>query len=152
MKDFGTNWKIPNLKPFYCAKIYKEFCTSQSQAVIKSLEKKDRRKRLIKKWRPTSLLNTNLKFFYKALAAKLKSVLPALITTQQTAYVKNRYIGKAGRLISDILDISEKLSIGGYLVTADIEKTFDSLDHEFLPVVFKKIAFVIILLTVSKYH
>ena len=89
-----------------------------------------------------------MKFFYKALAAKLKSVLPALITTQQTAYVKNRYIGKAGRLISDILDISEKLSIGGYLVTADI----DSLDHEFLPVVFKKIAFVIILLTVSKYH
>ena len=96
-----------------------------------------------------------LKIFYKALATKLKSVLPALITTQQTAYVKNRYIGKAGRLISDILDISEKLeklSIGGYLVTADIEKTFDSLDHEFLPVVFKKIAFVIILLTVSKYH
>ena len=50
-------------------------------------------------------------------------------------------IGEAGKLISDILDISDKLSVDGYLVTFDIEKTFDSLDHEFLLVVLKKIDF-----------
>ena len=68
------------LKSFYHAKFYKEFSTSQTQAVIKLLEKKDRDKILIKNWRPISLLNTDLKFFSKALAAKLKSVLPLLIT------------------------------------------------------------------------
>ena len=87
---FSNELKDPLLKSFYHAKTYKEFSTSQRQAVIKLLEKKDRDKRLIKNWRPISLLNTDLKIFSKALAAKLKSVLPSLITSQQTVYVKNR--------------------------------------------------------------
>ena len=74
------------------------------------------------------MLNTDLKIFSKALAAKL-------MTSQQTAYVQNRYIGEAKRLISNMLDISDKLSGDGYLVTVDIEKAFDSLDHQFLLVV-----------------
>ena len=81
------------------------------------------------------MLNTDLKIFSKALAAKLKSVLPSLMTSQQTAYVQNRYTGEAKRLISNMLDISDKLSGDGYLVTVDIEKAFDSLDHQFLLVV-----------------
>ena len=36
------------------------------------------------------------------------------------------------RLISDIMEIAEILKIEGFLVTMDIEKTFDSLDHKFL--------------------
>ena len=87
------------------------------------------------------MLNTDLKIFSKALAAKRKSVLPTLTTLQQTAYVQNRYIGEAGRLISDILDISDKLSTDMYLVTAYIGKAFNSLDYGFLLVVLKKFGF-----------
>ena len=87
------------------------------------------------------MLNTDLKIFSKALAAKRKSVLPTLTTLQQTAYVQNRYIGEAGRLISDILDISDKLSIDGYLVTVNIENAFDYLDHRFLLLVLQKFGF-----------
>ena len=85
------------------------------------------------------MLNINLKNFSKSLAVKLKSVLPSHITSQQTANVQNRYVGEAGRSIFDILDICDKLSIDGYLVTVDIEKAFDSLDHEFLLVVLKNL-------------
>ena len=81
------------------------------------------------------MLNTDLKILLKAVAAKLKSVYSSLKTLQWTAYIQNRYIGEAGRLISDIIDISDKLSIDGYLVAVDTEKAFDSLDHEFLLVV-----------------
>ena len=81
------------------------------------------------------MLNTDLKILSKAVAAKLKSVYSSLKTLQWTAYNQNRYIGEAGRLISDIVDISDKLSIDGYLVAVDTEKAFDSLDHEFLLVV-----------------
>ena len=81
------------------------------------------------------MLNTDLKILSKAVAAKLKSVYSSLKTLQWTAYIQNRYIGEAGRLISDIVDISDKLSIDGYLVAVDTEKAFDSLDHEFLLVV-----------------
>ena len=37
------------------------------------------------------------------------------------AYVKNRFTGEGGMLISDVLEISESLNLKGYIVTVDIE-------------------------------
>ena len=76
------------------------------QAIIKLIEKKDRDKRYIKNWRPISLLNVDIKILSKALAKRLKEVLPSLISAKQTAYVQNRNIGENGRLISDIIEIA----------------------------------------------
>ena len=115
--------------------------TSQRQAIIKLIEKKDRDKRFIKNWRPISLLNVDSKIISKALSEKLKEVLPDLISSQQTAYVKNRHIGENGRLISDIIEITKIRKIGGFLVTMDIEKAFDSLDHNFLISTLEKYGF-----------
>ena len=106
--------------------------TSQRQAVIKLLEKKSRDKRLISNWRPISLINFDTKLLSKVLAERLKKVLPSLIKHDQTAYVANRFLGESVRLISDILDITKTFSIEGYLMTIDIEKAFDSVDHPFL--------------------
>ena len=39
---------------------------------------------------------------------------------------------ESGRLISDLLVVTEKFRTKGYLVPIDIEKAFDSLDHSFL--------------------
>ena len=75
------------------------------------------------------MLNVDLKILSKALSENLKEVLPDLISSQQTAYVKNRHIGESGRLISDVKEITKRKNIEGFLVTMDIEKTFDSLDH-----------------------
>ena len=47
---------------------------SQRQAIIKLIEKKERDKRLIKNWRPISLLNLNTKLLSKALADRMKDV------------------------------------------------------------------------------
>ena len=74
--------------------------------MINLLENKGRNKRLIKNWRPISLLNINLKILSEALAAKLKFVLPSRIALQQTVHVQNKHIGEGERLISDVLDIS----------------------------------------------
>ena len=111
------------------------------ESVIKLIEKKDRDKRYIKNWRPISLLNVDTRILSKAILSKLKTVLPTLISSQQTAYVKNRFIGESGRLISDIIEISGCFNITGFLVTMDIEKAFDSLDHSFLISVLKKFGF-----------
>ena len=35
-------------------------------------------------------------------------------------------------MISDIIEVCEKQNIGEHLVTKDIEKAFDYLDHDFL--------------------
>ena len=77
----------------------------------------------------------------KALATRIKETLPDLISCQQTAYVKNRFIGEGGRLTSDILEISNVFNLRGYIVTVDIEKAFDSLSHSFLLACLKKFGF-----------
>ena len=55
-----------------------------------------------------------------------------MISSQQTAYVKNRHIGESGRLISDIIEIAKIRKTEGFLATMDIGKDFDSLDYNFL--------------------
>ena len=123
------------------AKIEGGLSISQRQAVIKLLEKKDRDKSCIKNWRPISLLNIDTKIISKAFAIKRKPILHSIISSNQTAYVENRCISESGRLISDIIEICGKENIPGYLVTMDLEKAFDSLDHDFLLCVLKKFGF-----------
>lgn len=64
----------------------------------------------------------------KTLAIKLKKVLPTLISFNQTAYVKKRFISDRMRLISEI-ELSNALNIDGFLVTVDIEKAVDSVNY-----------------------
>ena len=108
---------------------------------LKLIEKKDTDKRFIQNWRPISLLNVNFKIISKALSEKLKKVLPDLISSQQTAYVKNRHIGESGRLISDVIEIAKITKIEVFLVTMDTEKDFDSLDHKLLISALEKYGF-----------
>ena len=81
------------------------------------------------------------KIISKALASRLKKVLPNLISPQQTAYVENRFIGESGRLIAGIIEITDILNKEGFLVTMDIEKAFDSLDHALIIALLKKFGF-----------
>ena len=129
------------LNSCHAAKRKKELSTSHRQAVIKLIEKKNKDKRFIKNWRPISLLNVDYKIISKARASRLKQVLPNLISPQQTAYIENRFIGENGRLIADIIEITDALNKEGFLVTMDIEKDFDSLDHSFVISVLRKFGF-----------
>ena len=137
-------WEV--VKEPLCASIQQffivgELSTSQKQAIINLIEKKDRDKRLIKNWRPISLLNINMKLISKVLASRLKSVICSIVNENQVAYVNNRFISESGRLISDVLEITNSLDIEGLLMTVDIEKAFDSINHSFLMCVLKKFGF-----------
>ena len=44
-------------------------------------------KTLLKNWNPISLLNVDLKIISKAFASRLKTVLPSIISSIQTAYI-----------------------------------------------------------------
>ena len=117
------------------------FSPSQNQSVIKLLPKKDKDKSYISNLRPISLVNVGLKGGSKTVASSLKKVLPTLINSDQTAYVYGRFIGESSRLISDIIEVTRNLNIGGYLVTMDIQKAFDSVDHDFLMLVLENANF-----------
>ena len=68
----------------------------------------------------------------KALASRLKKVIPQIIHYDQTTYVQGRNIGESVRLIGDLIDHAEKENLDGMLFAADIEKAFDSLEYNFL--------------------
>ena len=88
----------------------------------------------------------------KALSERLKNVLSSSVSTQQTANIKNRFIGEGGRLIFDIVDICDCNNIGRYLVTIDTEKVFDSLEHKFILAVLKKMVLVKTLSSGLRYY
>ena len=102
------------------------------------MKKKDKDKRLIQNWR---LLNVDVKIISKALSKRLKNVLPSLISDNQSAYADGRFINKGGHLIANALQITDLLKLNAILVTVDIQKAFDSVDHQFLTLALKKYGF-----------
>ena len=54
--------------------------------------------------------------------------------------MKNRHIGESGELISDVIEIVKTKKLDS-LVVMDIEKAFDSLDHDFLFLTLEKYSF-----------
>ena len=86
---------------------YETFWTELKEIFVESVSEAKEKRILSTSQRPISLLNVDLKIISKGLSEKLKKVLPDLISSQQTAYVKNRHIGESGRLISDIIEIAK---------------------------------------------
>ena len=69
---------------------------------------------------------------------KTQKIPQVLISNEQTAYVKGRFICETCRLKSDIIEVGDVFNINGFLVMIDIKKTFDSLNHSLLLALLKK--------------
>ena len=69
---FWNEIKNPFLASIHKAFLNQELSSSQKQAVIKMLEKKDKGKRFINTWRPISLFNTAMKTMRKFFQEKQK--------------------------------------------------------------------------------
>ena len=115
-----------------------EMSTSHKQAIIVLIQKKDRDSRLIKNWRPISLMNVDAKIASKALAMRVNETIYKLVYTDQTAYVKGHFVGESVKLIED-LEYAHQENEDGILFSADIEKAFDSVEHSFIYATLEKI-------------
>ena len=102
--------------------------------------KKDKDKRLIKSWRPISLINVDAKIASETNTARMKNVLSNIVKYDQTTHVKGRYIGESIYLISDILEYTEN-NVPGVLFSADFEETFDYVEHNFIFAVLRSFGF-----------
>ena len=109
-----------------------ELSNSQKQAIITLIEKKGKDQRLIKNWRPISLINVNTEIISKVLANRLEKVLPNLIHSNQNAFVKGRSIFDAVTSIDDIVHYSKWNGWVGILVAIDFEKAFNTVNFNFL--------------------
>ena len=80
---------------------------SQRRGIILLLPKKNKDKTSLENLRPVSLLNIDYKILTKTIAKRLEKVLPKIINSDQTGYVKGRFIGENVRLIQDVMFFTE---------------------------------------------
>ena len=97
---------------------------SQRRGVIKLIPKRDAELNAIKNWRPLTLLNCDYKIATKAIASRIKTVIPKLISDDQTGFIKGRFIGENIRLIDSYIKYTAERNIPGLLLFLDFEKAF----------------------------
>ena len=68
-----------------------EMSSSQKQAIITLIEKKGKDRSLLENWRPISLVNVDKKIMTKAIASRIKEVLPDIIHPNQTRICKRSF-------------------------------------------------------------
>ena len=105
---------------------------SQRRGIIKLIPKKDADPHFIKNWHPLTLLNCDLEIATKAIANRIKKVIPKLVNNDQTGFLKGRFIGENIRLIDSIINYAAEQHIPGLLLFIDFEKAFDSLEWAFI--------------------
>ena len=101
---------------------------SQRQGIISLIPKKSKDKTILENLRLISLLNVDCKILTKVIAKRIEKVLPTLINSDQTGYVKGRYVGENVRLIYDLIHYTDKLNKKGIAIFLDFKKTLDSIE------------------------
>ena len=109
-----------------------ELTELQKQSIISLIPKSDKDTLFLENWRPISLLNVDYKITTKAIANRVKKVLPKIIHNSQTGFLKGRYIGENIRLLFELLEHAEEQNIPGIIFFSDFEKAFDSTDNDVL--------------------
>ena len=104
-----------------------ELSTEQKRGIITLIPKKETDRSVLKNWRPITLLNVDYKILTKALAKRLTFYLPKLVSSDQTGYIKGRYIGTNIRTIEDIIKFVNETDMSGYLLAVDFHKDFGSV-------------------------
>ena len=105
-----------------------ELSISQRRGVITLLPKDESSLLDLKNWRPITLLNVGYKIAAKAIATIMESTLPFLIHTDQTGFIKGRYIRENIRLICNLLEQTKIDKSSGILLSIDFRKGFDTFE------------------------
>ena len=111
---------------------HKLLSLDQRRGVITLVPKKDKDLRLLKHWRPISLLNVDYKILTKVLATRLQKVLGNIINPDQVGYIKGRFIGVNIRTCADILAYCQNAQQKGLIAQIDFQKAFDTINWSFL--------------------
>ena len=78
-------------------------------------------------YRPISLQNTSNKIASKALTSRLQPLIPNLIHTDQTGFIKGRSISENFVYAADIIQTCHKRKVPAVVLKLDFRKAFDSV-------------------------
>ena len=86
-------------------------------------------------------MNCDYKIAAKAIANRLKRVLPRLIDHDQSGFLKGRFIGENIRLVDATIKYTATKNIPGLLLFPDFEKVFDTVEWSFIQKTFRHFNF-----------
>ena len=132
LKVFWVKLKFFVLRSLNEGFLAEKFFISLRQCIISCLPKGDKPRHFLKNWRLVSLLSVVYKIASFALAIRLQKILHKLISSTQSGFMSNRFIGEGTRLIYDIMHYTEYNEIPGLLMLIDFQKAFDSVSWKFL--------------------
>ena len=95
----------------------------------------------MKNYRPISLSNTDYKILAFVLVNRLHKVIDRIISNEQTAYIKKRFIGENIRILLDTIEYFERKNDPGVILFIDFEKAYDSIEWEFIFISLSKFGF-----------
>lgn len=110
----------------------KHLTNTMQRGIISLIYKKKGDKKLLKNWRPITLLNVDYKIISKTLASRLKTVLESIISPEQTCSVPGRDISDNIASVRDIIHYCDEEKIQAYILKLDSEKAFDRVSHQYL--------------------
>ncbi|GKB07586.1 RNA-directed DNA polymerase, eukaryota [Tanacetum coccineum] len=88
--------------------------------------------KVIKDFRPISLIGSIYKIVVKIMANRLCSVMPILISDVQTAFVSNRQILDGPFILNELLAWCKLKKVNAMIFKVDFEKAFDSVQWDYL--------------------
>uniref|UniRef100_A0A3Q3A4Q3 Reverse transcriptase domain-containing protein n=1 Tax=Kryptolebias marmoratus TaxID=37003 RepID=A0A3Q3A4Q3_KRYMA len=125
------NWVLGN----------KEIPPSWREAVISVLPKEGKDKLECGSYRPVSLLNNDYKLFTSILSKRIEVILPDLIHTDQTGFVRQRQTQDNVRKTLHVMREVTQQKLEALILSLDAEKAFDSVGWSFLYRVLSKFGF-----------
>ena len=105
---------------------------SQRRGVICLIPKDDSCLSELSNWRPLTLLNVDYKMLAKVIGQRIERILSSLIHSDQTGFIKGRFIGQNVRLLNDIMEYTEAKNLPGILLFIDFRKAFDTIEWNFI--------------------
>ena len=104
---------------------------SQRSAVMSLIFKRGDQEE-IGNYRPVSLTNVDYRILAFVLSRRMQTAISCIVNTDQTAYIKGRYMGQNIRLLSDIVDVYSSNNKQGMIMALDFAKAFDTLEWNFV--------------------
>ncbi|XP_010687418.1 uncharacterized protein LOC104901528 [Beta vulgaris subsp. vulgaris] len=87
----------------------------------------------VTEFRPISCCNVIYKCITKVMCAKMKNILPDIITANQGAFIQGRFIAHNVLICQDMLRYyGRKMASSGCIIKMDMKKAYDSIDWRFL--------------------
>ena len=107
------------------------------RGVLTLIPKRDKCRKVLKNWRPISLLNLDYKVLSKIIANRFKLIATSIISPEQAGFMKGRSTTENIRRLLDVMDFALRHNLPALIVQVDLEKAFDRVSYESMYKIFK---------------